>query len=36
MLAQNNQAYFFDDKQGLKTQLVFKFDPNKLIITILI
>jgi hypothetical protein len=36
ILSQNNQAYFLDEKQGLKTSPLFKFDPNRLIVNIVI
>ena len=36
ILAQNNQAYFFDEKVGFKQNLVFRFDPQRLIVSILI
>jgi hypothetical protein len=36
ILAQNNQAYFLDEKVGLNHHLTFKFDPSKFIINILI
>jgi hypothetical protein len=36
ILAAENKAYFLDEKTGLKTQLTFRFDPVRLIVTILI